>query len=117
MKKWVGSKVLLLLILAIITIMVDTCVASRARNELISEQSEKQKSILISNILLEGVKYENNLSCWPGGSKCNPFDADQRCCDGYVCDVFGSRYSARCVWCPGKGDSCGLLDHCCPGLS
>ncbi|KNA18672.1 hypothetical protein SOVF_068610 [Spinacia oleracea] len=119
-KKWVvGSKVFLLLIIAI---MVGTCCVV-ARNIQYSEQPEKEQQLLlkISNILLEGVRGgggggvndDNNLSCWAQGEACSPFISSKRCCDGYSCDS----YRGRCEWCPRKGDSCGLNDPCCPGLS
>uniref|UniRef100_A0A803KQD8 Uncharacterized protein n=1 Tax=Chenopodium quinoa TaxID=63459 RepID=A0A803KQD8_CHEQI len=114
MKNWVGSKVLLLLIIAIVATMVDSSVA--ARNEYSEQQEEKQLFLMISNILFKGARGrgvvdDNNLGCWPGGQGCNPFDAGNRCCDGYSCHEF------MCKWCPRKGDPCGLLDPCCPGLS
>uniref|UniRef100_A0A803KQD9 Uncharacterized protein n=1 Tax=Chenopodium quinoa TaxID=63459 RepID=A0A803KQD9_CHEQI len=114
MKKWVGSKVLLLLIIAIVTTMVDTSAA--ARNEFSEQPEGKQLLLKISNILLQGarggVSDDNNLSCWPQGTGCNPFDASKHCCDGYVCNA----PPGLCEWCPRKGDPCGLNDPCCPRL-
>ncbi|KMT05723.1 hypothetical protein BVRB_7g167320 [Beta vulgaris subsp. vulgaris] len=116
--KCVGSKIFLLLI---ITIMAGTCAAEAATGEYPGQSQELQR---ISNILLEagggggrGGVIDDNLTCLAEYSGCMLLPGWPKCCPGTLCqDKSHVSYWGLCLWCPGRGETCGALHPCCDGF-
>ncbi|KMS94794.1 hypothetical protein BVRB_015240 [Beta vulgaris subsp. vulgaris] len=107
-KSYIASRMFLLLI---ITLVAGTCVAAGGEYPGVSEELQR-----ISNILLEGVG-GGDLRCTSANKACIDLPGMPQCCNGLWCDTRAAGGLAGfCLWCPARGDTCGRLHPCCPGL-
>ena len=102
----------------ILALMVFLAISAAAEVDIVYEISGNQQplnDILVASTLFPQVVDNNQLSCIPNGQVCQSSSEccpHSRCAFGYILMMPVS----KCEWCPGVGDTCGVLDSCCPGL-